>query len=183
MREINPTDGPIGGIIAQISSIGGWTTAAGKPFYHASKFALEGFTETVAKELDPAWNIRFVIFEPGAVKTKWAAENMEFGGFQHEAYRGKNLAVDRNKQLGPQISDKLAADAGKVADLMAAVIMDENGKWGGQSLLRLPVGADAWALQNKDVDEAKANLTKWKVVSDSTSPDSAHETLKAIGLI
>ncbi|KAJ5769167.1 NAD(P)-binding protein [Penicillium odoratum] len=68
-REINPKGQ--GGTIVQISSIGGSMTAPGHSFYHASKFALEGFTKSVAQELRPEWNINLLIVAPGGVRTKF----------------------------------------------------------------------------------------------------------------
>jgi NAD(P)-dependent dehydrogenase (short-subunit alcohol dehydrogenase family) len=56
MREENPKTGPQGGVVVQISSLGGRVGFPGGAFYHASKFALEGFTEAVAKEVHPDWN-------------------------------------------------------------------------------------------------------------------------------
>ncbi|KAI8291485.1 hypothetical protein K4K56_006521 [Colletotrichum sp. SAR 10_98] len=59
MRDINPKSGQQGGVILNISSIGGWAGFPGQAFYHASKFAMEGWTESVAKELPTAWNSEF----------------------------------------------------------------------------------------------------------------------------
>ncbi|KAI8247769.1 hypothetical protein K4K53_001452 [Colletotrichum sp. SAR 10_77] len=56
MRDENPKSGQQGGVILNISSIGGWAGFPGQAFYHASKFAMEGWTESVAKELPTAWN-------------------------------------------------------------------------------------------------------------------------------
>ena len=39
--------------------------------------ALEGFSEGLNKELDPAWNIRVVAIQPGGVRTEWAKGNMQ----------------------------------------------------------------------------------------------------------
>jgi len=41
--------------------------------FGCSKFALEGFTKCVAKELSPKWNIKFLILSPGGVKTNYAS--------------------------------------------------------------------------------------------------------------
>jgi NAD(P)-dependent dehydrogenase (short-subunit alcohol dehydrogenase family) len=186
MRSVNPTNGPIGGVIAQVSSAGGYITTPGQSFYHATKFALEGFTESVAKELDPEWQIRFVVFEPGSVKTKWSNDNMKVGGEQHEAYRrpeGKGLPLELIRQMKRSVDDKIGTDAGRVADLMAKVIVDEEGSWGGREMLRLPVGADSWALIRTDVKAVEASLEKWRDVSESTSPGDVKETLRSIGLL
>ncbi len=64
MREQKPS----GGLIQQVSSIGGqigfpWVSA-----YNASKWAVEGFTECVSQEVKPEWRIKFSCVEPGAFK-------------------------------------------------------------------------------------------------------------------
>lgn len=183
MREINPKTGPIGGVIAQVSSIGGYIAAPGQGTYHASKWALEGFTESVAKEVDPAWAIRWVIFEPGSVKTRWSGENQKKGVVQHEAYKGKDLALDKIKGMRGAFEDKIGANSDDVAKLMVKVVVDEDHKWGGKELLRLPVGADAWALESSDVGEVRASLDKWREISESTSPGDVKETLRSIGML
>lgn len=56
-REVNATaGGPKGGLIFNVSSIGGFVGYPSSAFYHASKFAMEGFTESVAKEFPDDWN-------------------------------------------------------------------------------------------------------------------------------
>ncbi|RDL36185.1 uncharacterized protein BP5553_06797 [Venustampulla echinocandica] len=183
-REVNPLSGPIGGVIAQVSSAGGYITAPGQVYYHSSKWALEAATESLVKELDPEWHIRAVIFEPGSVKTKWSNANMVDGG-QHPAYvreESKMLGTDLIRNMAGW-EGKLGAEARDVANLMAKVVRDEEGKWGGRNLLRLPVGADSWTLIKSDVEEVRCNLEKWKKESESTSPGDVKETLKALGLI
>ena len=186
MRSVNPLSGPIGGVIAQVSSAGGYVTAPGQSFYHASKWALEGFSESIAKELDPEWHIRFVVFEPGSVKTRWSGENQAKGIVQHEAYRrpeGRGLATELIRNMHGAFEQKIGADAGEVAEAMVGVVADRKGAWGGRELLRLPVGADSWTLVRNDVTETGEQLDKWRAISESTSPGDVKDTLKAIGLL
>ena len=57
MRDENPKDGgQQGGVVIMISSMGGWRGYAGASFYHASKFAMEGWSESLARELPSEWN-------------------------------------------------------------------------------------------------------------------------------
>ena len=57
MRDDNAkNDGQRGGVILNISSMGGWFGFPACSFYHASKFAMEGWTEAVARELPSDWN-------------------------------------------------------------------------------------------------------------------------------
>lgn len=55
-RDENPKTGQQGGVVVNVSSLGGWSGFPGQSFYHASKFAMEGWTESVAKELPASWN-------------------------------------------------------------------------------------------------------------------------------
>src|SRR4051812_11146367 len=57
-----------GGAIVQMSSVGGQVTAPGFGAYCATKYALEGFTETLRDEV-AAFGIRTLIVEPGAFRT------------------------------------------------------------------------------------------------------------------
>lgn len=56
------------GRILQVSSAGGQTTYPNFSFYHASKWGIEGFCETVAQEVAP-FGIGLTIVEPGATPT------------------------------------------------------------------------------------------------------------------
>ena len=56
------------GAIVQMSSVGGQVTAPGFGAYCATKFALEGFTQTLRDEVAP-FGIRTLIVEPGAFRT------------------------------------------------------------------------------------------------------------------
>lgn len=55
-REENPKTGQQGGVIMNVSSMGGFIGFPGSAYYHTSKFAVEGFTESVQKEMRPEWN-------------------------------------------------------------------------------------------------------------------------------
>jgi NAD(P)-dependent dehydrogenase (short-subunit alcohol dehydrogenase family) len=56
------------GIIVNIASVGGRMTFPFYSLYHATKWAVEGFSESLQYELEP-FNIRVKIIEPGPIKT------------------------------------------------------------------------------------------------------------------
>ncbi|MBM7687761.1 SDR family NAD(P)-dependent oxidoreductase [Enterococcus ureilyticus] len=58
------------GRIIQISSYGGQVAFAGNSMYHATKWGIEGFCESVAQELAP-FNIGVTIVEPGDARTEF----------------------------------------------------------------------------------------------------------------
>lgn len=59
-----------GGRIIQISSYGGQVAYPGNSMYHAAKFGIEGFCESVAQEVAP-FNIGVTIIEPGGARTEF----------------------------------------------------------------------------------------------------------------
>ncbi|KAI0820889.1 NAD-P-binding protein [Trametes gibbosa] len=69
VRFFREENTPRGGLLLQNSSMFGLGGCPASSFYSAAKHALEGFSESLAKELDPAWNIKVAIIEPGAFRT------------------------------------------------------------------------------------------------------------------
>jgi NAD(P)-dependent dehydrogenase (short-subunit alcohol dehydrogenase family) len=53
-----------GGLIINISSLAGLCAFPGHAYYHAGKFAVEGWTESVAREMHPDWNSKFCRLRP-----------------------------------------------------------------------------------------------------------------------
>jgi NAD(P)-dependent dehydrogenase (short-subunit alcohol dehydrogenase family) len=58
------------GCILQISSVGGRLTRAGNAGYHAAKWAVGGFTESLAQEVAP-FGVKVCALEPGGIRTNW----------------------------------------------------------------------------------------------------------------
>ncbi|BBY28038.1 SDR family oxidoreductase [Mycolicibacterium sediminis] len=59
------------GHIVQVSSIGGITAFQNVGIYHASKWALEGFSQALAQEVE-SFGIHVTLVEPGGFSTDWA---------------------------------------------------------------------------------------------------------------
>ena len=60
------------GCILQISSVGGRLTRPGSTPYHAAKWAVGGFTDSLAQELSP-FGVTVCALEPGGMRTNWGA--------------------------------------------------------------------------------------------------------------
>jgi len=86
-----------GGRIIQLSTYGGQATHPGASLYHASKWGIEGFMESVMKEVAPC-NIGITLVEPGGART-----NFRFGSSQlaqrMAAYDGTPASND-SRNLG-----------------------------------------------------------------------------------
>src|SRR5579862_7111446 len=65
-----------GGCILQISSVGGRLARPGSSPYHAAKWAVGGFTESLAQEVAP-FGVRVCALEPGGMRTNWGARANE----------------------------------------------------------------------------------------------------------
>jgi NAD(P)-dependent dehydrogenase (short-subunit alcohol dehydrogenase family) len=76
-RAVLPTMRAQGrGRIVMMSSIGGKLPALGSSAYCASKFALEGFAQTLAQEVEP-FGVRVSVIEPGFVHTELFGRNRQ----------------------------------------------------------------------------------------------------------
>jgi NAD(P)-dependent dehydrogenase (short-subunit alcohol dehydrogenase family) len=64
------------GWIVQVSSIGGLAAFPLTGIYHASKWALEGFSETLRQEVQP-FGIKVLMVEPSGFRTDWAGSSMD----------------------------------------------------------------------------------------------------------
>ena len=64
------------GWIVQISSIGGLAAFPLTGIYHASKWALEGFSETLRQEVEP-FGVKVLMVEPSGFRTDWAGSSMD----------------------------------------------------------------------------------------------------------
>ena len=64
------------GWIVQVSSIGGLAAFPLIGIYHASKWALEGFSESLRQEVEP-FGIKVLMVEPSRFRTDWAGSSMD----------------------------------------------------------------------------------------------------------
>ncbi len=100
-----------GGKIVNISSIGGVMGIPFQGFYSASKFAVEGYSETLSLELHP-FNIKVVLVEPGDFATGFTANRIvsqQTKSSEHYAAAfTKCLAVIEKEENGGQQPIKLA---------------------------------------------------------------------------
>jgi len=83
------------GCILQISSVGGRLTRPGSTPYHAAKWAVGGFTESLAQELSPV-GVKVCALEPGGMRTNWGA-------------RTEVVNADPPAQCAPIVVEALAA--------------------------------------------------------------------------
>jgi NAD(P)-dependent dehydrogenase (short-subunit alcohol dehydrogenase family) len=137
------------GIIINVSSVGGRLTFPFCSLYHASKFAVEGLTESMQYELNPL-GIRLKIVEPGGYKTEFAGRSMALFGV--DGMNDYKAPFDKFITMIDQWP--MSENIGEVAGAIYEAATD------GTEKLRYPVGHDAVQMiaarqQMDDVDFKK----------------------------
>jgi NAD(P)-dependent dehydrogenase (short-subunit alcohol dehydrogenase family) len=110
------------GHILNISSIGGFVGFPGVGYYNAAKFAVEGLSEALAKELEPL-GIKVVIVEPGPFRTDWAGRSLKLAGGGIEDYA--KTAVARRQAISNG-SGRQPGDPVRAAKAMIEVVQSSN---------------------------------------------------------
>ena len=83
------------GHIIQVSSIGGITAFQNVGIYHASKWALEGFSQALAQEVE-SFGIHVTLIEPGGFDTDWAGPSSK-RATPLDAYEEEHAEADRRR--------------------------------------------------------------------------------------
>lgn len=110
-----------GGRIIQISSYGGQVAYAANSMYHATKFGIEGFCESVAQEVEP-FNIGVTIVEPGGARTEFRYGSAKVAKLtpEYEACHGFLKMLDPANGLAPGDPAKMATKIIESVDLPKA---------------------------------------------------------------
>ena len=137
-----------GGRIIQISSMGGQIAAPTHSAYHAGKWGLEGFTESVSREVAD-FGIHLTIAEPGSTRTGFGAA-LQFTA-ETEPYR-ENAVGQMRRYLEKLTDGDFAGDPVK----LAAVIYDTTLM--AEPPLRLALGADTYDAVHAALSERLAAL-------------------------
>ncbi|GAM39070.1 3-oxoacyl-(acyl-carrier-protein) reductase [Talaromyces pinophilus] len=175
-REVNNSRHNVGGTIVNITSMGGTVTVAGNSFYHAGKFALEGFTKAMAQEMKPEWNIRFLLVAPGGIRTNFAGSETASlkVGPRHPSY---NTGSDPVSQLLGYINSPSAIETWSDVDLCAGLVVDmvagaggKERKYKGKDLPRkMLIGSDAVQYVKLEIEAQLKEIEEWKEESVSVT--------------
>lgn len=141
------------GIIVNVSSIGGRIGVPLNSAYTSSKFALEGFSESMKYELE-GFGIRVILIEPGAVKTNFL-ENIKWA---QEAVKLDSPYAELSKKVseGVRESFKQASSSPlQVAEAILNAIKSENPN------TRYLVGDDAAAIIERRKKSSDFEFERW----------------------
>jgi len=139
------------GHIIQISSIGGLTAFPGVGLYHASKWGLEGLSQSLAAEV-AGFGIKVTIVEPGGFATDW-----EGASAKHAAHLP---AYDSGRAAVRTIRNKVfPADPAATGPAMLKIVDAEDPP------LRIFFGSTGLPILRSEYRKRIDNWEKWNAVS------------------
>ena len=151
------------GHIINLSSVAGFAGSGGFCFYSAAKFAIEGFSEALAKEVKPL-GIHVTIIEPGAFRS-------DFAGPSLAAHQCK--IADYAPVLGERIKHYIASrhghqpnDPAKFGPVLCKIVNSDAPP------LRLPLGEDGLKIVRDKLAQVAAEVDLWQELSRSTTADA-----------
>ncbi|HEY4090124.1 MAG TPA: oxidoreductase [Luteibacter sp.] len=146
------------GHILNITSMGGYITMPGIAYYCGSKFALEGISETLGKEV-ASLGVAVTAVAPGSFRTDWAGRSMARTPRSIADY---DAIFDPIRQAREEKSGKQLGDPVKAARAMLAAIDAENPP------AHLLLGSDALKLVRDKLIAVDASIREWESLTIST---------------
>jgi NAD(P)-dependent dehydrogenase (short-subunit alcohol dehydrogenase family) len=147
------------GHIINVTSMGGFITMPGITFYCGSKFALEGISEALGKEV-AGFGIRVTALAPGQFRTDWAGRSMDRTPRSIADY---DAVMDPIRAARQAKSGNQPGDPAKAAQALLALVEAPHPP------VRLFLGDDALGLVEQKLDGMKAEIAAWDALSRSTS--------------
>lgn len=146
------------GHIVNITSMGGFVTMPGISYYCGSKFALEGISEVLGKEVKP-FGIAVTAVAPGSFRTDWAGRSM---------VRSERTIADYDAMFDPireARREKSGRQPGNPANaaraILALIAMDAPPA-------HLLLGSDALGLVREKLAALEAEFSAWESITRST---------------
>ncbi|CAD0264984.1 oxidoreductase [Pseudomonas veronii] len=146
------------GHILNITSMGGTITMPGIAYYCGSKFALEGISDTLSKELLP-FNIFVTAVAPGSFRTDWAGRSMQRTPRSIADY---DASFDPVRKAREEKSGKQLGDPRKAAQAMLQVIASPTPP------AHLLLGSDALGLVRDKLNRTAREIDQWEALTLTT---------------
>jgi len=146
------------GHIINITSMGGFITMPGIAYYCASKFALEGISDALSKELKP-FNVFVTAVAPGSFRTDWAGRSMLRSP---RAIADYDASFDPIRQAREDKSGKQLGDPRKAALAILQLIASPTPP------AHLLLGSDALELVRSELQRRLEQIDAWESLTRST---------------
>ncbi|MFG1696264.1 oxidoreductase [Nonomuraea sp. NPDC049309] len=140
------------GHIVNISSLGGLAAFGATGYYHATKFAVEGLSESLAAEVGPL-GIKVTIVEPGAFRTNWSGPSMRQSTIRIDDY-ADTAGARRASTLATY--GRQPGDPGRAAAAIITVVESP------EPPLRLLLGKAAYDVATGRLTTLRAGFDTWR---------------------
>lgn len=149
------------GHILNITSMGGFITMPGISYYCGSKFALQGISETLSKELKP-FNISVTAIQPGSFRTDWAGRSM---------VRSPRTISDYDQSFGPIREAREKRSGHQPGDPLKAAHAILQLVDSPEAPVSLLLGSDAVSFVRDKLRQMDADINAWETLSVSTDDE------------
>ncbi|MFP3606477.1 oxidoreductase [Paraburkholderia sp. SIMBA_053] len=150
------------GTIVNVSSIAVWLGMPGSAYYSATKFALEGLSDALRKEVEPL-GIKVMVVEPGAFRTDFAGRSLQ---------QAKASIPDYAATAGPRRKENDRTHGTQPGDPVRAAAAIVKAVTGERLPSRLLLGRDAIKTVTAELGARLREIEDWKELSASTDfPD------------
>jgi NAD(P)-dependent dehydrogenase (short-subunit alcohol dehydrogenase family) len=151
------------GHIVNISSVGGLIGNPGSGYYNATKFAVEGLSEALSKEVQPL-GIRVTVIEPGPFRTDWAGRSLKQTRNALAAYA--QTAGARRAEITAR-SGRQPGDPLRAGDAIIKAVQSDSPP------LNLILGKDGLARVRAKLGSFTDSLAAWEATTVSADFPSA----------
>ncbi|CAM3579382.1 short-chain dehydrogenase/reductase [Rouxiella silvae] len=146
------------GRIIQLSSVGGQAVFPGGSLYHATKWGIEGFIDSLRLEL-AAFNIGCTLIEPGSARTDFRFRSAKLAS-KIDAYDASAISISRQR-----LTDRSHAPIGDPAKMASIMIASASQH---PAPARIALGSDAYHVMHQQLSARLAALEEQKDLAFST---------------
>jgi NAD(P)-dependent dehydrogenase (short-subunit alcohol dehydrogenase family) len=146
------------GHIVNMSSTAGLVGFGGSSLYCGAKFALEGTSEALAKEVEP-FGVKITLIEPGAFRTDFNGRSLAATEHSIDAYASVSGV---SLQWFKEMDGKQPGNPAKAAQAIIQAVESPHPP------MRLALGTDAISLIQEKLEWVKTDLDAWQQVTVST---------------
>ncbi len=144
------------GFVVNVSSIGGFVGFPGIGYYNATKFAVNGFSEALKKEIEPL-GIKVILVQPSGFRTDWAGRSANDATSKISAYAetaGANQSAIRG------FSGNQPGDPVRAARAIVTAVESDNPPF------NLLLGKAALKNARLKLDDLKNDFDTWAETSE-----------------
>jgi len=152
------------GSIVNISSIGGLVGFPGVGYYNATKFAVEGLSEALSKEVAPL-GIRVLVVEPGPFRTDWAGRSLQKSARQIPDY-AETAGAFRERIVGR--NGMQAGDPVRAGEAIIKALESDDPP------LHLVLGMIALETARTKLEKMRGEIDSWEEISLSADYPESH---------